>query len=518
MARPIGKYFEPVIKKLIDSRKSEDIVIDNRFKADLRMQILDKAMAMPRASRVDNMKERVSDLKNKVSDIKGHATEIGKGINQSWWTAWGGLWGQYKYAFALVPSALIVFVVVMQIAKMPTSIDSAVTVPVIDTSSRTAMTEESGDTRTYGAEVNNADANSVDVTSADATASVLSAGGLQDGAQSGIVTFSGYSVLPKEYRERYLSQTGIDQQAMTGGGEAVSVPGAQPSLLMQSVPVQQESSNVLQKSVTSVQPQAATTGNVQLKSLSVSDQQNNVDEQTQNSSRSLSDDSRVVAPAVVLPTTYDAVTSAASTGTAEMELVKSSVTPAAKVPATVNSIIAEPSVTTPTGTGGNTQATTSPAMPVVPTPVFSSPVVPVTVAPTILSSYTIDYETSMTDADKLSLESRVIKSLADGKNVAYVKVSKNTDGYIQVDVYFNDGSKYTAYYTRGASSGTWQEVRYTSKSTGGVIEYTKLGTEEVLEYTRSATDTTGTVSTLLNSSNSRTTSAVNNVCTLVGCR
>ncbi|MBP7058635.1 hypothetical protein KBB06_04835, partial [Candidatus Gracilibacteria bacterium] len=168
MARPIGKYFEPVIKKLIEARKSEDIVIDNRFKADLRMQILDKAMAMPRASRVDNMKERVSDLKNKVSDIKGHATEIGKGINQSWWTAWGGLWGQYKYAFALVPSALIVFVVVMQIAKMPTSIDSAVTVPVVDNSSQKAMTEETGDMAIYGM-----GANSVDATSADATASVL---------------------------------------------------------------------------------------------------------------------------------------------------------------------------------------------------------------------------------------------------------------------------------------------------------------------------------------------------------
>lgn len=504
MARPIGKYFEPVIKKLIEARKSEDIVIDNRFKADLRMQILDKAMAMPRASRVDNMKERVSDLKNKVSDIKGHATEIGKGINQSWWTAWGGLWGQYKYAFALVPSALIVFVVVMQIAKMPTSINSAVTVPVVDTSSQKAMTEETGDMGIYGM-----GANSVDATSADATASVLSAGGLQEGTQSGIVTFSGYSVLPQEYRERYLSQMEIDQQAMTGGGEAASGSGEQPSLLMQSVPVQQGSSSVLQKSVTGVQPQAVTAENVQLKSLSVPDQQNNVDEQTQNSNRTLSDNSNVVAPEVVLPTTYNSVIPAASTGTAEMELVKSAVTPAAKVPATVNSIIAEPSVTTPTGTGGNTQATTSSATPVVPMMV---------VAPTVISSYTIDYETSMTDADKLSLESRVIKSLADGKNVAYVKVSKNTDGYIQVDVYFNDGSKYTAYYMRGASGGTWQEVRYTSKSTGGVIEYTKLGTEEVLEYTRSATDTTGIGSTLLNSSNSRTTNAVNNVCTLVGCR
>lgn len=92
MARPNSKYFASVITKLIAAKRKENIVIDESFKMQLRSDLLTRA-AGPLA-------ETQAPL-----DI-------------------GAFFAKWKYAFAAVPSALVVMLIAVQFLNMPVSIPS----------------------------------------------------------------------------------------------------------------------------------------------------------------------------------------------------------------------------------------------------------------------------------------------------------------------------------------------------------------------------------------------------------
>ncbi len=101
MARPVSRYFTPVIKKILDAKKAETILIDEGFKLKLRQDLLNKIALDPKPF---------------VAEKVPFFTSL----------------GNWRYVLAIVPSALLVTVVVTQIMKMPLSMRSKeVSVPVV---------------------------------------------------------------------------------------------------------------------------------------------------------------------------------------------------------------------------------------------------------------------------------------------------------------------------------------------------------------------------------------------------
>lgn len=96
MAKLSSKYFASVITKLLAAKRRENIVINEQFKSDLR------AGLMLRAGNMDVVAEKGSRLDFLV---------------------------RWRYALALVPSAMLLMLVVSQFLKMPVAIESEVMVP-----------------------------------------------------------------------------------------------------------------------------------------------------------------------------------------------------------------------------------------------------------------------------------------------------------------------------------------------------------------------------------------------------
>jgi len=117
MARSNSKYFSKVIEKLIEAKHKENIVVDQDFKERLRMNITARAAEMVKPENVD-YKENMNDMV-------------------------GGLMARWRYAFAIVPSALLLVLVAAHFMQMPVEMDSDVYVPV---GGETGEMEKTGDT------------------------------------------------------------------------------------------------------------------------------------------------------------------------------------------------------------------------------------------------------------------------------------------------------------------------------------------------------------------------------------
>lgn len=109
MARPTSKYFTPVIKKILEAKKAENIVVDQEFKNVLRSQILSKINAAP--VRKEVVRERQDLLPEKQS------------------FDFAEFFNKFRYPLAIVPSMLLLVVVAMSAMKLPVSIKNEVTVP-----------------------------------------------------------------------------------------------------------------------------------------------------------------------------------------------------------------------------------------------------------------------------------------------------------------------------------------------------------------------------------------------------
>ena len=99
MARPASKYFTPVIRKIIEAKKKENISVDQKFKLVLRSQVISRA----------------------AGGLKAERTDVAR---------FAEFFGKWKYQLALVPVALVLVIVAAQTFKMPVAMKSEVVVPV----------------------------------------------------------------------------------------------------------------------------------------------------------------------------------------------------------------------------------------------------------------------------------------------------------------------------------------------------------------------------------------------------
>ena len=123
MARMNSKYFADVIAKFLAEKRKEDIIVNEDFKARLRSQILEKAGGV------------VVEKRN-VSDFKGKRTSF-------------EFLHLFKYLFALVPSALGVFLIATYFLSLPVYVGSEVAVE----SGKTNVVQDTGKVRIESVDV-----------------------------------------------------------------------------------------------------------------------------------------------------------------------------------------------------------------------------------------------------------------------------------------------------------------------------------------------------------------------------
>jgi hypothetical protein len=108
MARTSSKYFATVIAKFLDAKRKENIVIDQKYKAELKERVMARAAEMG-STAVEKPK---AAAREDVSSA-GPAAFISR----------------WRYALALVPSALLVFLVAAFVTQLPVNVDTETVIP-----------------------------------------------------------------------------------------------------------------------------------------------------------------------------------------------------------------------------------------------------------------------------------------------------------------------------------------------------------------------------------------------------
>ena len=461
MARPVGKYFAPVIKKLIEARKNEQIFVDQKLKMDLKMQLMQIAQGMP--------VEKVG------------VQHVGEGIKNSWLTAWEGLWAQYKYAFALVPTAMIVFVVVMQISKLPVFMGSRVVVPVVDMSQQASMESGTEDGNSDSGALAAQDSSFAEngLSEQDSALMLQANQPRQEGqanifaAEPSIKTFPGYMVMPKALREKYgYTQTDADVNAVRAGGSGENEATVYSDY---SVPA---ANQVLEKSIQSV-PTVTTAAPVVTAAPVTGGSTVTDGSQPTGGVQTVTGAAQTVTgttPIVAAPQQVQSTQSDFEWKVVQYPETRSGTGTTTAIPTTVAPATVTPTIVTPTPVTP-AKSTVSPNTPVnnSQNPVVTNPAQsvtsPVIIPPAVLKTYTIEYQARLADTLKNLLENQVIYPLTSGRSVIMVKVVPVSDVSVLVDIYYGDGSQFSSLYSYNALSGTWSkhEVETRTQTTSSSI-------------------------------------------------
>lgn len=406
MARPISKYFTPVIKKIIDAKKAENIVVDRQFKAVLRAEMLERAALSSgrsgsRRFDADGMSEAVS-----------------------------GFFRKWRYQLALVPVALVMVLVAAQTFKMPVALKSDVVVPV-------------------SAPV------SVPVSQESVVAAESANGQVEQNAEQGtggIKTFPGRMVLPADYfQKKQLEELPIAAPAIVSGGDSeVSIPAAAPI-------EGSEDSGKMVVAGTSIEPAGNGETFVTVPPIintfvnrtvpQVSTQSDHV-KKPGTAAGDLPDEmlggsgeTKISSPTAVTPVVPEA---AQTSGTEQKLLQSRPVVEQAQVLGrdnyNLNDSLPAPAISP------NTVRLVE-----VPTAVVEAPVVP------------IYYDPSFADSEKPEFERNILAGLMDGKDVSMISISKGADRVVTVELYLKDGTIDKKLFLRNTTKGLWNEVKYVQR-------------------------------------------------------
>lgn len=370
MARPNSKYFASVISKLVAAKRKEKIVIDEAFKMQLRSALLTRASLPVKQEKV----------------------------------SFAEFFMKWRFAFAALPSALIVMIVAAQFLNMPVSIPTEQMVP---TEGRADVLDED----------------------------VLG----EEAADSGekLETFPGEMVMPKKLLD-FGTEDFADSQAVTTTTSKKSTPAP-----VQEVPVPAPAPApapyylfgfpfTYVPSQTTNQPEEVAGEVYQA-------QESNVYQAPQTTSTQ----GTIYHVGGNTETGSAAGTGATAgtgtivdTGTTEQQVVPYS------LPVPYSPVV----------------QTTEPQV-VQPQPVVVQP--QVIVETPVTTTYTrVQYQLVLTQAKKSAMEADVIPSLVDGRTNYSVKVYDKGSGVVAVSITFSDGSTLLRYYKYNERTGNWDKVQY----------------------------------------------------------
>lgn len=421
MARQNSKYFSSVIEKLIADKHKENIAVDQAFKARLREDILARAGMMD------------------APESSGAA-----GL--------GEFFARWKYAFAFVPSALLVVVVAAQLMNMPVNMDSDVVVP-----QRTGSGEESvADIADVSEGEGNMESEVVEdsetgTSSADIGASVLDSEegggeegleGAEDGSARTLMTFPGSLVLPADKVSETLdtnlteydedeAKTGVEGVVVSPSDEEVSEVSESPQVTMPSVrtPLIMPGMDV---PLRVYEPEEEEHKDFEYIDRDEDRDEGGVDLKVLNAESLKVVDSGSVAGDGMGGGVDD------NAGGSD-DVVDGGDDP---VPNTAPVLIDVPSKS------------------VVDIPTGGLDVKVDNLVPVDVQTYKVSYETSLSDSEKRSLEENVLDAIDERKDVERVVVARNADGYVEVTAYFVGGGSETQILTFNNGTKLWDKVNY----------------------------------------------------------
>lgn len=500
MARQNSKYFSSVIEKLIADKHRENIVPDAMFKERLRGDVLARAAMMGNARFEPRKEEEVRE--KMLAREEGRMKEEGGVANDGGPAAEGGLAGflnRWKYALALVPSALLVMLVVAQVMNMPVEMESEVMVPtggdgvMAEQSSEQSSTQSSTQTstqtskelRTFEVNPDGDDSRTADgqADGDDSRTAEISSDGVKK-----IKTFPGALVMPVKTElpdESLLEDTELDETELpqidldsvvntiadTSGAGGVNSTGGGA---VTDSGLSSTAGGAIIDSGLSLTVGGAVTDS----GLSGADIQSNgaggTDYVWRDAEYSLPDTpyysfynlqtpDRTADPDEDLdkePVDKDEVeqTETEDVNDESLELVSKG-----------ESLTTADATGDGVGGGGNAASmggTEDVAAPITVKPSLAVPaVLQVPAGEVAAPVYNITYETALSSTEKAALESMVISSLADGGEVARVVVGRDANGYVIVTVYYKDGGSFVKTYQFNPASGVWDTVTYVIPTT-----------------------------------------------------
>lgn len=387
MARSNSKYFASVITKLIAAKRKENIVIDESFKTHLRSELLTRA-AGPFSG-------------TQPIDI-------------------GQLFARWKYAFALVPSALVVMLVAAQFLQMPVNIPSEQIIPTATRENPVSEEETTGKASVVESEdrLNDSEMAVEDVSLTPSTKKLR--------------TFPGALVMP------------------TTPGENVAIQSL-PSKNEQSQPVKVEDSENINK----VLPISTMPLNVFGFDVNVLDTKDTVSAHREERTTNNEVVKVVDEPATVLKVKEPVKIVHVEDGQeAEQEGTVPMIGDAGgvveeHVPVTLlpETVVREPAREI---IGGTVKESTE-AQQIQ------------TVAPIVQFIPSMEYGVVLQSAEQKELENRIVPSLANGRDVTNVYVSEKENGIISVEIRFENGEKVQKFYTFNKRTGRWDGVEYVTR-------------------------------------------------------
>lgn len=441
MARPTSKYFTPVIKKILEAKKAENIVVDQEFKNVLRSQMLSKIQAAPVRKEVVRERQDVLPERQRFDFAE--------------------FFNKFRYPLAIVPSMFLLVVVAMSAMKLPVSIQNEVIVP--------APTP-----------LQNENAQSNEATNSSENFENTSAAGGQK-----VKTFSGSSVLPSSYRNG--GATNSDSAVISNPqnlnfdlNDSVSNQVPQPTAnqktsFVQQAPTQKVTAqpeqnsqgvnpfNFVVQSFLESQPQDEPENNDNNSNVSnesfdlqpvqkqaeitqVTPVQPSVPTDVQPQIEAVQKTAPEVQPSVLLNAQQN--TQPVSNDSQKVQL--NTVQPQIDVPAQqVVQTVSQPMQNTNLQLNMNTLNTQ--------TPVLQVPLQNLNLAP----KYTVYYEADIAETEKASFETEALAAVS-GKEVSFMDVMSGTDdNVVEVNYSFADGTTATKIFKR--LDGVWHTAQYVQR-------------------------------------------------------
>ncbi len=439
MARQSSRYFTPVIKRLLDAKQKENIVIDQKMKHDLRVQLMARATSAGISPENDaSMFEGVSEFVRR-----------------------------WRYQLAFVPAMLILCLVAVQAFNMTAKVPSEVVtqVPGITKDADAARAEQQ--------------------VSGNVTDSATQDLAVDMAKEPGIKTFAGRTVLPPDYYVRKGQSEGTNGSPDTPSlqfatkntfEEPASVtvtPAEASAVVMTAQPAPTGSGDQNPEEVALAARAMSESGDLRYLPMQTETDSSEAMGETIESSDSGSGMAQTSLN--VVREESDAVVTQNENereGTMlDVEFVP--VQNDALKPELVKSAQQYAEAEEPASDLTDAQESIDDALDSVKSGEIMM-IVKKPPAPEIKPSFEINYLYDLPEDQKSDLENNVIAKLTKDKEVSEVIVSKRELGVTQVEVVYMNGVSEIKFYLKNSVSGKWDEVRF-------VVRYYY---DDSLEYVR----------------------------------
>jgi len=459
MARPTSRYFVPVIRKIMEIKKAENILIDEGFKASLRVELMKRAAL--------NQKVAAHAGGDKIFKREGATGESVEG--RGMFAAVHAFLGKWKYQLALVPVAFVLALVAVQSLMMSVKFESQTVKEVASTGVKLeksfvsgggeAVDVVSGNNLVGGARVE--EAQGARAMPSLAMPTIVNPNGNTAEQAVGVESAPArVSRVEKSGQEQALDQASLSSaSAPVLNLVSIKKPGIAagdvPPELAQQVQGAQSLFLADESSQISKVSDAVNSSTERASGVSGRDGAFLTDQEAMEDSLSVADQKVIEPPAVAMPVEPPAVTAPKVVGSSAVVVPnaveipaiagqKVTVTPASEMPKAVES-----------------PAVAAPKVMELEPPKIVKPEQNIVVAPDLSEKIYYDFSFS---GDKADFENKVLKNLLTAGGYVFAAVSEGEDGIVTVELSLADGKSITKkMYKFNNRTRLWDQVFYVRK-------------------------------------------------------